>query len=129
MAETEAEVMDKHAGRDHYYNPAKNPDGAWIGGVPLRDLSGEEWDALPAAQRRDALHHGWWRLTPVPRASSESEVESEPGPSEAEVPARRPRPVRVTVEPEPDTAGSNAVPSPVLDPAPPNEVMGEGGSQ
>jgi len=31
-----------------YYDEAKNPDGAHLPGVPLRDITEEEFDALPA---------------------------------------------------------------------------------
>ena len=30
-----------------YYDPSKNPSGACIDGVPLRDLTKDEFDALP----------------------------------------------------------------------------------
>lgn len=30
-----------------YYIAEKNPDGAFLPGVPLRDLTAEEYDALP----------------------------------------------------------------------------------
>lgn len=29
------------------YDPDKNPDKTWVDGVPLRDLSKAEFDALP----------------------------------------------------------------------------------
>jgi hypothetical protein len=110
MAETETEQFEKHAGRDHYYNAAKNPDGAYLAGVPMRDMSGEEWDGLAPQQRREALHHGYWRLTPVP---------AEP---DASAPAASRRRAARAESDEGSTAGSNAVPSPALDAAPPNPV-------
>lgn len=73
MAESETERFAQHAGKAHYYDPARNPAGAYLAGVPSRDLSGEEWDALGIQQRREALHHGWWRLTPVPRPDAAPE--------------------------------------------------------
>lgn len=115
--ETEVEQFEHHAGRTHYYNAAKNPDGAYLAGVPMRDLAADEWDALSAQQRRDALYHGYWRLTPVPRAADEPDAEAAPA---EEAPAPRRRAARVEVEVAPDTAGSNAAPTP--DAAPPNPV-------
>lgn len=31
-----------------YYDPSKNPDGAFLPGVPLADLTEAQFDALPA---------------------------------------------------------------------------------
>lgn len=40
-----------------YYDATQNTDGAFLAGVPLRDLTEEEWDELPAHLQRsvDAL--------------------------------------------------------------------------
>jgi hypothetical protein len=40
-----------------YYDIEKNPEQAFLAGVPLRDLTDEEWEALPPHLQRsvDAL--------------------------------------------------------------------------
>lgn len=49
-----------------YYNAEKNPEGAFVSGVPLRDITEEEWQALPERLQRSADASGFYRKTPIP---------------------------------------------------------------
>ena len=41
-----------------YYDESKNPDGVFLPGVPLADISEEHWDALPEWIQGRAPTHG-----------------------------------------------------------------------
>lgn len=52
--------------------------GQYFDGIPARDLSKDEYDALPAEQRQLVDHSGLWEIsgkksTPVPAAPGEGE--------------------------------------------------------
>lgn len=62
-----------------YYDESKNPDGAHFGGVPLRDLTEEEFEALPAWQQAEIDASEMYRKTnpkPTPRKSAASDEKS-----------------------------------------------------
>lgn len=42
------------------YDASANPDGAFLPGVPLRDLTVEDLDALPEALRRSVPACPWY---------------------------------------------------------------------
>lgn len=42
------------------YDPAANPEGAWMPGVPRRDITAAEWAALPAWLQASADATGWY---------------------------------------------------------------------
>ena len=44
------------------YQPENNPEGLWFEGVPLRDLTTEEWNALRENLQRALIESGWYRL-------------------------------------------------------------------
>lgn len=44
------------------YQPENNPQGLWLEGVPLRDLTVEEWAALKENWQRALIDSGWYRL-------------------------------------------------------------------
>lgn len=48
-----------------YYVADKNPDGGFFPGVPLRDLTEDEYDALPDWVQRSVDAHDMYRKTPV----------------------------------------------------------------
>lgn len=53
------------------YDPNKNPRNAYIPGVPLRDLSAEEFDALPPGVQTSVTRCDWYVLpTKTRRAKS-----------------------------------------------------------
>ncbi len=52
-----------------YYEPAKNPDRAFLSGVPLRDLSDDEWEALPQHLQRSVDALEFYRKTKPPSAA------------------------------------------------------------
>ena len=56
-----------------YYDTAKNPDEAYIDGVPLRDITKDEWEALPERLQRAADASVFYRKTPVPRGEPSRE--------------------------------------------------------
>jgi hypothetical protein len=51
-----------------YYDESKNPDGGALpGGVPLADLSDEEYNALPKWLQASVDEHPMYRKTPLPK--------------------------------------------------------------
>ena len=46
-----------------YYEASKNPDGVFFPGVPLRDLTDDEYEALPEWQRREVDAAPFYRRT------------------------------------------------------------------
>lgn len=53
-----------------YYDPKRNPEGAHFPGVPLRDLSEEEFKALPDWVQRDIDASGLYTKTKTEGASA-----------------------------------------------------------
>lgn len=49
-----------------YYDATKNPEGAFITGVPLRDVTEDEYKALPKHLQRSALAAPFYRKTRPP---------------------------------------------------------------
>ncbi len=60
-----------------YYKAEQNPDGAYIDGVPLRDITDEEWEALPERLQRAADASGLYRKTPIARAREQTPAKEE----------------------------------------------------
>ena len=56
-----------------YYDADKNPDGAALPGVPLRDLTDAEFDALPTYLQRSVDTAPFYRKT-KPEAASRRAV-------------------------------------------------------
>lgn len=52
-----------------YYDESKNESGARLPGVPLRDLTESEYDALPAWQRASVDALPFYRKTKVPTSA------------------------------------------------------------
>lgn len=64
----------------YYYDESKNPDGRHLQGVPLADLSEEEFAALPGWLQKSVDAHPMYRRTPLPkvtRATQEQPKEPE----------------------------------------------------
>lgn len=49
-----------------FYDESKNSDGAFFPGVPLRDLTDADWDALPQRLRESADASPMYRKTKPP---------------------------------------------------------------
>jgi hypothetical protein len=52
-----------------YYNPDRNKEGGSFPGVPLRDLTEEEFDALTPGEQASIDASSIYRKTPVPKAA------------------------------------------------------------
>jgi hypothetical protein len=66
-----------------YYDASKNPDGGALGGVPLADMTEEQWDALEPHQRASADALPFYRKTKPP-ATSDGPPTDVPKPAPAE---------------------------------------------
>jgi hypothetical protein len=55
-----------------YYDEAKNTDGRFIAGVPLRDLEQAEFDALPSHLQRSVDAADIYRKTKPPKKDEET---------------------------------------------------------
>jgi hypothetical protein len=53
-----------------YYDEEKNKDGAFFPGVPLRDLTADEWDAFPGRMQASVDASPFYRKTPPPRETA-----------------------------------------------------------
>lgn len=51
-----------------FYDASKNPDGFALPGVPLRDVTEDEYEALPKHLRASAEASPMYRKTPLPAA-------------------------------------------------------------
>lgn len=60
-----------------YYDASKNPDGAVLDGVPLRDLTEEEFEALPPWLQASVDASPMYRKT-KPRHPSDPDTEAQP---------------------------------------------------
>jgi hypothetical protein len=60
-----------------YYDASKNPDGAFLIGVPLADLSESQWAALPAWLQLSVDASGWYRKTAPPKVAPPKAPEEE----------------------------------------------------
>lgn len=58
-----------------YYDASKNEAGGYLPGVPLRDLTQDEYDALPAWIQASIDASGFYRKTKVPAATTKAEKE------------------------------------------------------
>lgn len=56
-----------------YYDASKNADAAGFPGVPLRDLTEEEFDALPEHVQRSVDASPFYRKTPTPKPTTKAE--------------------------------------------------------
>ena len=56
-----------------YYNAARNPDGAMLIGVPLRDLTEADLDDMPAHTVKAIDEHPMYRKTKPPAIKTEAE--------------------------------------------------------
>ena len=56
-----------------YYDEAKNPNGGYFGGVPLRDMTEAEYEALTPIEQRWVDGSGLFRKT-KPRGASVHET-------------------------------------------------------
>ena len=63
-----------------YYDESKNPEGAVFDGVPLRDLTEEEFAELPAWLQASVDAAPFYRKT-KPRPAAEPETEAQPEPT------------------------------------------------
>lgn len=74
-----------------YYDASKNEAGGYLPGVPLRDLTEAEFDALPAHLQASLDASPMYRKTAVPKAkaptveSNEGAMDSKPVPPSKEV--------------------------------------------
>lgn len=48
-----------------YYLQDRNPDGRYLPGVPLRDITQSEYDALPVYLQVSVDNAGFYRKTPT----------------------------------------------------------------
>lgn len=53
-----------------YYDASKNPDEAFFPGVPLRDLTSDEFDALPAHLQASLDASPFYRKTKPPTTTT-----------------------------------------------------------
>ncbi len=60
-----------------YYNEDSNPHGASIPGVPLRDLTQEEYDALPDMEKASVDASELYRKTKPASAKAASKANAE----------------------------------------------------
>jgi hypothetical protein len=60
-----------------YYDASKNPDGAFLMGVPLADLSESQWAALPVWLQLSVDASGWYRKTAPPKVAPERAAKEE----------------------------------------------------
>jgi hypothetical protein len=56
-----------------YYDATKNPDQAFFPGIPLRDLTQDEWDALSDRMRESIDAAPFYRKTKPPAAPASPE--------------------------------------------------------
>lgn len=84
--------MDETQPIVYRYNPDMNPDGAVLDGVPLRDLTAEDVDALPAHLQRSVADCLFYEPVAQDAASVISEPAEEPA-APAPAPARRRAPI------------------------------------
>ena len=56
-----------------YYNPARNPDGAALIGVPLRDLTEADVDDMPAHTVKSIDESPLYRKTKPPAIKADTE--------------------------------------------------------
>lgn len=56
-----------------HYDESKNPDGASLPGVPLRDLTAAEFDALPAWLKESVDALPYYRKTAPAKKSAKEE--------------------------------------------------------
>lgn len=56
-----------------YYDASKNEAGAYFAGVPLRDLTQSEYDALPAYLQASIDACPFYRKTKPPAATTKAE--------------------------------------------------------
>lgn len=56
-----------------YYEASKNPDGAFLPGVPLRDLTLAEFDALPVWLQLSVDASPFYRRTAPPKTTAEKD--------------------------------------------------------
>ena len=64
-----------------YYDASKNPDGGELPGVPLRDLTEDEFAALPPWLQANVDAMPFYRKTKPRPAESEPEPEAQPEPT------------------------------------------------
>lgn len=57
-----------------YYDPSKNPEGGYIDGVPLRDLTDDELAALPQWLRASVEACGFYTTEAPPRPAIDPAV-------------------------------------------------------
>lgn len=62
-----------------YYNEDNNPHGAAIPGVPLRDLTQEEYDALPDMEKASVDASELYRKTKPASAKAKPAAEDKEG--------------------------------------------------
>lgn len=58
-----------------YYDATKNPDGAYFEGVPLRDITEDEWIALEERQQAAIEASPFYRKTKPPADKAPKEEE------------------------------------------------------
>jgi hypothetical protein len=60
-----------------FYIADANPDGAFLMGVPLADLSESQWAALPVWLQLSVDASGWYRKTAPPKVAPERAAKEE----------------------------------------------------
>jgi hypothetical protein len=78
----------------YYYDESKNPAGVFYPGVPLADLTEEEYARLSKADQAAVAAHPMYRKTQPKDAAKEKEKEAAPAP-EPEAAEEAPAPVEV----------------------------------
>lgn len=66
--------MEERMATAYYYDESKNPDGAYFGGVPLGNISEEEFESYPKWLQQNIAESPMYRKTnpnPEPREKKE----------------------------------------------------------
>lgn len=99
-----------------FYDASKNPDGGFFPGVPLRDLTEDEYEGQPDWLKRSIDAHDMYRKTnPTPA----------PKPTPAAKPKRKAKPAA----PKAQAAGPEAAPEPEQPVADTAEPVEDGGGK
>lgn len=78
-AADEAQAVDEQPAavevRPRFYNPERNPGGAFLPGVPLRDLTAAEFASYPAYLQRSIDETGFYFLSKPRNRSADEPAE------------------------------------------------------
>lgn len=73
-----------------FYDESRNTEGGYIAGVPLGDMTDEQYGALPDWLQKQVDGVGWYRKTPI-RAEKPDKEKAESKPKAADKPADAPQ--------------------------------------